>query len=460
MNRSPLIMKSEPLIRIGLFLLLACYFILVQFSASHLYIKMFSIPVPAILTLGLGSLLLLYYLVYRRPSGHNLKNDKYITLFLILFTTSILLSILSALYTATVINSVEYMNYLKGSLVSRTAYYFSYILFLYFGYLFLTANIKTSEKVIKVYPLSIYILIVVAVWQLGYFVYNIPFLDLNTRSYLHSVTGISMFDFRLTSFTDEPSYVGPFLIDMIILSYLVFKKKWIYVIAVLPLSLFVLLFSFSVSGYLNIFLIVAALVLFLIFHPQFPKKILWIAFLGLGILLIGLVVVKPDLLMKFFTPIVGRADNLFDPQASSRIYMYVMPFFWLFDHSWISALFGYGPGAYEFLSSTKVLPNSGSVSTSSNNMYIDILFEHGIIGFLLLLAGLGFIAYYLVKNSRTNAYYFVALLEFIHLLITSLYRADYVSPRFWTVLLIIFLLMKIGDMKKKVISSDGVNELD
>jgi hypothetical protein len=166
--------------------------------------------------------------------------------------------------------------------------------------------------------------------------------------------------------------------------------------------------------------------------------------------LVGLYIVNPDLLAKFFSPIWGRRDNLFDPTQSSRIYMYVMPFQWLFDHSFISGLFGYGPGSYEFLASTKIVPHTQmSLAISANNMFIDVLFEQGVIGLILVLAGLISIAVFLLRNGMKNMYYFIALVEYFHLMVTSLYRADYVTPRFWSVLLIIALLVKIGEIKHK-----------
>ncbi|MFC7785985.1 MULTISPECIES: O-antigen ligase [unclassified Rossellomorea] len=450
MNFSTLMNKYEPRVKQIILILVAGYLFFAQFSTQAKYIKLLPVPVPAVLTLGVGSLLFLYYVLNRKRLTQTSEFDKYLKRFLILFLISLALAILSAFYTATVLNSVEYMSYLKSSMITRLAYYLSFFMFVYFGYRLLVNEPKDNASIIKVYPLSILLLVAVAFWQLAYFMFNIPFLNLNTRSFVHSVEGVTLFDFRITSFTNEPSYMGPFLIDLIILAFLFVKRKWVYAVAVLIPTLFILAFTFSVSAYFNLVLVIGFLMVYLMFHPKFPKKILWMIPLVGIIGIAGLYLVNPDLLAKFFSPIWGRRDNLFDPTQSSRIYMYVMPFQWLFDHSIISGLFGYGPGAYEFLAGTKIVPHTQmSLAISANNMFIDVLFEQGVIGLLLLLTGLISIAVFLLKNGMKNMYYFIALVEYFHLMVTSLYRADYVTPRFWAVLLVIAVLVKIGEMKHK-----------
>jgi O-antigen ligase len=450
MNLSTLMNKHEPRIKYILFILVAGYLFFAQFSTQAKYIKLLPIPVPAVLTLGVSSLLFLYYLRNRRSLIQTSEFDKHLKLFLVLFLISLGFAILSAFYTATVLNSAEYLSYLKGSMITRLAYYLSFFMFVYFGYRILSSEPRDSESIVKIYPLSISLLVAVAYWQLAYFMFNIPFLNLDTRSFVHSVEGVTMFDFRVTSFTNEPSYMGPFLIDLIILAFLFVKRKWVYTLVVLLPTLFILVFTFSVSAYFNLVLVIGFLMVYLMFHPRFPKKILWMIPLVGVIGLVGLYIVNPDLLAKFFSPIWGRRDNLFDPTQSSRIYMYVMPFQWLFDHSIISGLFGYGPGAYEFLAGTKIVPHTQmSLAISANNMFIDVLFEQGVIGLILVLAGLISIALFLLRNGMKNMYYFIALVEYFHLMVTSLYRADYVTPRFWSVFLIIALLVKIGEIKHK-----------
>ncbi|MGM7702937.1 O-antigen ligase family protein [Pseudalkalibacillus sp. Hm43] len=428
------------------------YLGLVQFTTSYPYIHMLPIPTPAVLTLGMAGLFIVYHVLYGlKEQGLYISiADRYMKYFIYAFVLSIILSIFSALFTASVVNSVEFVSYLKKSLITRMLYYIAFIGMTYFGYKTLSKlDLSKIKKIVNVYPISILLITAIGIWQLLYFLFNVPFLNIETRSFVHSVGGLTLFDFRLTSFADEPSYLGPIIIDMVIVGYLLFKRKWIYVIAILIPALIVLIFSFSVAVYFNLLIMFGILFLFILFHPKVPKKYIWM-FLGLSVAAVAVaILVKPELFAKFFSPILNR-ENLFDPEHSSRIYMYLMPLFWLFDHSVISALFGYGPGAFEFISETKILPKDGSrLNVSSNNMYIDLLFEHGIIGFTLIMAAAGYLFFNLLKRVRRNIYFLIAFLELMHLLVTSLYRSDFVTPRFWGVLLIVFLLTKIGEVTDK-----------
>ncbi|WP_191566706.1 O-antigen ligase family protein [Metabacillus idriensis] len=429
------------------------FFFQIQFSISRLFINALPIPTPAVIT---SAAVLGLFFVYVMTSGKEffkeliVKNSFYI--FLALFTLSLITSTLSAFYTNTVLFSVEYQQYISSSLYTRFIYYGAYLSVVMLGLAVVRKlSIHQVKRIVKIYPITIYLLIIVGIWQFFYFTYNVPFLDIDTRSFVHSSEGPTLFDFRLTSFADEPSYLGPILIDFLILGMLVFRKWYTYIPFILIPAGFILLFSFSLSAYANIVMLIGFLVVLLIFHKSFPKKLL-VYLAVIGLIFVGAAFVfANDLMMDFFNPIVGRFSTLFDFEHHSRMYMYVMPFFWLFDHSLVSALFGYGPGSFEFLAQTKILPSIAPVAISSNNMYIDILFEHGVIGFLMVLTGLILVFVTLVKHYKKNRYYFIALMLYVHLLITSLYRADFVTPRFWGILLIVSMLTMLGshDFKHK-----------
>jgi O-Antigen ligase len=422
--------------------LFAGYLCTVQFSAAHWFVAITPIPLTALLVLFISILL---FIKYVKDKKYKLKQNSEINRFIGIFILIALLSSLSSIYTMSVINSVEYMSYIKTSLPSRLVYYFTYVVFLFTGYyVFRDVESKQLKKVLKIYPFSLMLLVLIGIWQLAHFLFGIPFVNISTRSYIHSVSETVFFNFRLTSFLDEPSYLGPLLIDLMILGILIFKEKWKYVLYILIPSLIVLMFSFSVSAYINFAVMgsVAALLYIRKTKVPFSRVIL-----GVGIsfaTLVLLLFVFNEAFVDFFSPILARGGSLFDVETSSRMYMYVMPFFWLFDHSFVSSLFGYGPGSFDFLAQTKILPSMGSVSTSSNNMFIDILFESGIVGLILIVTSVTIVGLNLFKHYRLNIFCFIAFVEFIHLILTSLYRADYATPRFWTLLLIIFLLNMIG----------------
>ncbi|KEZ48768.1 O-antigen ligase family protein [Metabacillus indicus] len=428
------------------YILFFLFFFQVQFSISRLFINALPIPTPALITsaavLGLA-------LVYIKMTGRHfirglfVKNSFYF--FLVLFVVSLVFSTLSAFYTSTVLFSTEYDQYLRSSLYTRFIYYGAYIALVVLGLAVARRlPLQALKNIVNMYPAAVFLLIAVGIWQFFHFTYNVPFLDINTRSFVHSSEGPTLFDFRLTSFADEPSYLGPILIDFLILGLLLFRKWYTYIPLILLPAGFLLLFSFSLSAYVNIVFLIGFLAVLLVFHKSFPKKILVYLIVAGAVVFGAAFVVANDLMMDFFNPIIGRFSTILDFEHHSRMYMYVMPFFWLFDHSFISAMFGYGPGSFEFLAQTKILPSIAPVAISSNNMYIDIMFEHGVIGFLLVFTGLVLVFVSLIKHYKKNIYYFIALLLYVHMLITSLYRADFVTPRFWGILLIVGLLSLIG----------------
>jgi O-antigen ligase len=121
-----------------------------------------------------------------------------------------------------------------------------------------------------------------------------------------------------------------------------------------------------------------------------------------------------------------------------------MPIAWLFDYSWVNSVFGFGPGSYGFLAQTKFLYHQGPLSVTSNNIFIDLLFEHGIFGFLFIVFMFLFVFYRLFKVRNEHRYFLYSLVLWVHLAVTSMYRSDFVSPRFWAIVIIVFIFVEIG----------------
>lgn len=434
--------------------ILICYFFLISFTVSSSYNKLLPIPTSAILTLLAGITLVIYYFYNKKQTTFNSNLYIHEKLFLFAFFVPAIISSIFSFIPLNNIISVEYLNFFKTSMPKRVVYYIAFFILVYF--ILKSARLFSEKQVIglvKAYTISLYLIVIVGFWQLIAFLFDVPFLDISTRSYLHNVSSDTLFNFRLTSFADEPSYLGPVLIDLLLLGILLFKKKYIYFFVVLIPTLIVLTFSFSFSAYANIALLLGFILLVGIFSNKTYRKYSLIFIAVALVITLGLFITKNEFFMSFFAPILGRFETLFDIQSHSRMYMYVMPIVWLFNQNFLIALFGYGPGAFEFLSDTRILPNRTQFSVSSNNMYIDYLFEHGLIGFIILMVGIIYLLVKLMKHLFKNQYYFVSTLLFVHLLITSLYRADFVTPRFWGVLIIIFLLIRLakGSQRKEKI---------
>ncbi|WP_054708765.1 hypothetical protein [Bacillus sp. JCM 19041] len=106
--------------------------------------------------------------------------------------------------------------------------------------------------------------------------------------------------------------------------------------------------------------------------------------------------------------------------------------------------FGFGPGSYDFLARTKFLSHQGAVSGTSNNAFVDLLFEHGVIGGIVFISVFIGVLIYLWRKRKGHLYNSVALLLWIHLGLTSMYRSDFASPRFWIIVLIVVGLTELA----------------
>ncbi len=159
-------------------------------------------------------------------------------------------------------------------------------------------------------------------------------------------------------------------------------------------------FSFSVSGYANFALIAGVLVLLLLTAKiKMKKSVMLYSLIGLGVLLV-LAVGFWSFILELLMPVIGRFDSIFDIHQHSRLYMLVMPFVWLFDYSFVNSLFGFGPSSYDFLARTKFLYHQGALSGTSNNVFVDLLFEHGLVGFIAFTSAFIWILWRLFQRRK------------------------------------------------------------
>jgi len=421
------------------------FFFFAPYSVSNVIQKITPVPTSVLVSFLVASVLLLIFLL-SKPKNlfENIILEKkliMISMFLIP-----IISVFAAFYNAGYMHSVEYLSYIKQSLPTRIINLgFFFIIFYVFNKNIQIISDNSLLRVTKAYLFSIFLIILFGIWQFLYFTAGIPILDVNTRSFVHSVEEDVLFNFRLTSFIDEPSYLVPLLIEALIIGFVVYSKKLklFSVFFALP-ALFVLFFSFSVSGFANLGLVVlfGAVVLFTTQIKNKRRLLLFVLVILAGLIIGGFIF--QDTVHQLLMPIIGRFDTLFDIQQHSRLYQTVMPFFWLFDYSFVNALFGFGPGSYEFIHMTKFLHYEVPVSTTSNNMWVDLLFEYGIVGFLTFLVTFIYILFRFYKRRNENKYFLFSLILWFHLGITSLYRSDFAAPRFWAVIAIVWVLYELG----------------
>ncbi|MFS0788586.1 hypothetical protein ABC345_19640 [Shouchella sp. 1P09AA] len=410
------------------------------------------LPIPTSVLLTFLTCLLFILVLMAEREVLPLKEMNRIGLLMIgAVTFPALLSLLGVVSALSSIQSVEYLAYMEQSLLNRLINLTMYSLLSICLLTFLYKNAhQTTTSLMYGYTIGIIILTAGGIWQFLHFTIGYPMPGFETRAYVHSVNNDVLFNFRLTSFTDEPSFLVPFLIDGLIIGALFLTRKTYLVFA--SFAVLVLVLSFSVSGYINLAIVGFTTFLLLVLRKNVPKKIfLYGALSAIGIALAAFTVF-PQLITALFMPILGRLDGLFDVMHHSRLYMLVFPFIWLFDYSPFNTLLGFGPGSYDFLARTKFLSHQGAVSGTSNNVFVDLLFEHGLIGGLLFAVAFLVIATYLWKARNAHLYYSVAFVLWIHLGITSLYRADFASPRFWLIIVIVAGLTELARQKISIAS--------
>jgi O-antigen ligase len=452
-NKLIWIEKKQSYIIVGAMML---FFLLAPYSVSTIINKVLPVPTSVLVSFIVASMLFLVFLI-SRPK-HLLGRDMILEKRLLLFSMFLLpvVSIFAAAYNLQVMASVEYVAYLKQSLPTRVINLsFFFIIFYVFNK---KLTLLSSDKLLSIvgfYLLSIVIIDIFGIWQLLHFTTGIPMLILETRSFVHSVEEDVLFNFRLTSLVDEPSYLVPLIIDSLIIGLIIFKDRlFSYFIYIGIPGLIVLIFSFSVSGFANLALVILfSLVLLVTLRVKNKKRIL-LASIYSFIVIFVLAFFFRDYLLQFLMPIIGRFDTIFDIHKHSRLYQTVMPLFWLFDYSFINALFGFGPGSYEFLHMTKFLHYEVPISTTSNNMWIDLLFEYGIIGFTAFVFTYLYTMYRLFKRRNEHQYFLFSVILWAHLGITSIYRSDFASPRFWAIVMIVWIVYELGNrsVQKKEIS--------
>lgn len=341
-----------------------------------------------------------------------------------------LLATIAAGYALTVFQSTEYTAYIQEALPRRLMNLGLFASLTILILLFLNQDpLRMTRSLLIGYLTGASLLVIGGIWQFLHFSIGYPMPGFETRAFVHSVSQDVLINFRLTSFTDEPSFLVPFLIDGLIIGVLLFTRKSYALYSIS--AVLVLLLSFSVSGYANLALVGAAAVVLLFSRGWISKRVGLYAALALLLFAVLATLAFPQVVMGLFMPIIGRLDSLFDVMHHSRLYMLVFPFVWLFDYSFVNALFGYGPGGYDFLARTKFLSHQGAVSGTSNNVFVDLLFEHGMIGGMTFAVVFLAVFVYLWKKRSGHFYYSVALVLWLHLGVTSLYRSDFVSPRFW-----------------------------
>lgn len=312
------------------------------------------------------------------------------------------------------------------------------------GYAFSTLD-RLSDRLMRFYFATLFVLVLGGIWQFASFHFGLPFLDLSVKSHFHGVGEEikAHYGSRLTSFFAEPSYFVAFVLDFLILSFILIKKRWILGIFISS-GVFVLVASYSMSGMLNAIMLIVAAVIVSIFATNLGRVENAVRAILLIIALATIIMIGTQG-VDVLEPYYDRIEHKLSMGSDQRIDIIRSAFATWMEHDLVTQLFGFGSGTFALFKYQSV-PMAGT----SNNLYIDILIEHGLTGLVAIILFFGYLIVKGLMNVRSGPRQFVGIMLVLHLAISSMYRADFASPRFWVVLFIVmYLLRSQNDVRGK-----------
>lgn len=298
-----------------------------------------------------------------------------------------------------------------------------------------------KEKFLKISYYFIFIFIVGGGWQIVSFLTNPNLFPFETRSWVHGASN-SFFSFRVTSFTREPNFFAPLVIEFIILTYALYgiTKKSIVVMGV---ALVIGLFTLSGGFYAH--LLIMILILTLYTDIRYKLKIFFLVSFSIFLLYI-----YADQLFYNAWDYLIQKFNTESSGGSSRSQVQVETFIYFLSHSNLKQLiFGYGFGSMMFASDLVNL--TGTVNDDfriTNNLYLDFLWEIGFLG-LTLCIFCWLVAGVFIYRLKDNRYKRSSLFLFISVLISSLYRSEYVTAHYFVILSCVLILIELSRKSHK-----------
>lgn len=386
--------------------------ILAPFSVTFLA------KINVIIILILSSLLFYLNLISRKK----IKFMKLEVNFLFSYISFLLISLFSLFYSITLITSPE----LPTNIFTR---------FITISTCILTIIIVSNwiayqpvEKLIlflKFSLLSTVIFAVLSIYQILSFKYGLPFIETRSNVWGADQETKEQLGFRITSIAQEPNFYAPILIESILLSYLILPRKKF--ILFLMVNMFLVYKTYSTGVYIHLFTIY---ILFVFFFNTKPIKKIVTLMLILSPCLISLIILMTNN-QYFITKLNVELSG-----ESSRTQWYMTIISEIFNsENFFNLVFGHGLNTLSYFNELSILTSSNLYFSISNNFYIDILWDSGILGFVFFIFGMTLMAKRLLSIKNKNDYGFIALLLFFSFLITSLYRSEYTSTHFiWVVL--------------------------
>lgn len=354
-----------------------------------------------------------------------------------LFYLPMIVACLWALVKLGFVNNIFYYEYVSTNLITRMIHIGLFIIIL-FGAIQVCMKCSTTvlKRLLLSYAWGIFILLgLMGFWQILHQTTGIWCPELETRNHLYFASSLGVS--RITSFADEPSYLAPYLIDAMLV-FLYFKK-------IIPCLLLGLLLGFSLSfaGYVEIIILTVAGLFFLKLKYQIRIAVIWL------LIICCILLFFPDLVNTFRILLESREElqSGFSMEDTSRTYMLLQVIDEYMNSDIVSALIGNGPSSLKYLFNSS---NGKMLYITSNNLYLDILYEGGIISLLCYVVVLYIIyryvsSYCMSKTLQTS----IAIIFVLHLAVSSMYRADYSSERYVSIFIILCCFNRLHYSVKK-----------
>ena len=386
------------------------------------------------LILPICCLLLLY-----GGSFQNFTLTSFLKNVLRLFYLPMIVATLWALSKLGFVNDVFYYEYISTNLISRMVHIGLFIIILC-GAIQVCMRCSTDilRKLLLSYAWGVFILLgLMGFWQILHQTTGVWCPEIETRSELYfasSLEGMS----RITSFADEPSYLAPFLIDAMLV-FLFFKR-------IIPCILLGVLLGFSLSfgGYMEIVVLIIVGFFFLNIKYQ-------IRFAAICLLVVcGILLFFPDLIEIFQMLLESRKElqSGFSMEDTSRTYMLLQVITEFSNSDILSMLIGNGPSSLNYLYNSSC---GKMLFVTSNNFFIDILYEGGIISLLCYLSLLYIVykKYMSAFRIYRNLQILIAILFVLNLVLSSTYRADYSSERYVSIFIVLYGFMRLHNPEQQ-----------
>ncbi|PHM68339.1 O-antigen ligase family protein [Xenorhabdus sp. KJ12.1] len=281
------------------------------------------------------------------------------------------------------------------------------------------------------------------IYQIIAYKYNLPFLETRSNVYGASHEIQSQLNFRLTSITREPNFYAPILLESILISIVVLNKRLFFLF--LSLSLYLIFRTYSTGVYIHTAIIFALFFIFIEINKVYKLLILIL------ILILIYAFTINELNTDFYFYFIEKLNSEKNGE-SFRVFVYLTVLNSIIDSNIINILFGHGVNSLQNFSDITGMKSLTNVS-ASNNLFLDVLWESGILGIITFFIGMFFIGktiyskkYYLKKCK----YRYISFMLFLSVLVTSLYRSEYTTTHFsWVFcnIIILYIIAKKNSRK-------------